>query len=139
MAHKGLQGTITISRPQGRDVSWIEITLHDELSGVEFATVYIDPANFAEALTGLGHVPCKFDLRPSLVGKKAEHKEEIVPFEGGGYVKPGLPRENAAAPYLAPFEIDGWKGRVDDLFNHHRHTPNGYRVTFVRYVDVEKG
>lgn len=135
MNHKNLKGSLSIGRVRSNvDDGYVSLTLHDESSGTEFVTVRISPESFAEALLGLSFVECQFDLRAERVGKIYEHKEEIVSFDGG-YAAPGLPRENAAAPVLAPFEVDGWKGRVDDLFNSHRRTKDGYRVTFTRYID----
>lgn len=129
-------GKISISRPQGNDTDYIQIEFYDDASGTQFLTAQIALDVFAEALTGLGHSPCKFDLRPSLVGKLRQHKEETVPW-GGRYVRESLERIDIASEAFAPFEVDGWTGRVDDLFNHHRKTANGYRVLFTRYVDAE--
>ena len=133
--HNNLKGSLSITRPRGGETEYIKIAVFDKSSGVEFATVRVELASFAEALVGLAHVDCQFDLRPELVGKCHEHKEETVAYEGGwtSYNE----REQIAREVLKPYETDGWKGRADDLFNHHRRTKDGYRVTFVRYVDAE--
>lgn len=135
--HSNLQGSLSITCPRGGDTDYIEIALFDKSSGVEFATARIELASFAEALVGLAHVDCRFDLRAEMVGKRREHKEEIVPYKDGwvDYNE----RETVAREVLKSYEIDGWRGRADDLFNQHRHGQNGYRVTFVRYVDAEEG
>lgn len=132
--HKNLKGAITISRPRGANTEYIEISLYDDSSGTEYASVRVDPANFAEALVGLGRVECEFTLRPDLVGKIHENKEEVVRYTGGWIDYND--REKVARKAFKEYEIDGWKGRVDDLFNQHRRTASGYRVTFVRYVDA---
>lgn len=134
---KKLKGGLTISRPRGNlESDYVEISVSDKLSGSQCITIRIGLATFAEALTGLGHADCEFDFWPELVGMRRESKEETIKSEHLPYVKEGPLRENLARPLLAPFEVDGWKGRVDDLFNQHRRTKEGYRVTFVRYVSV---
>lgn len=140
MNHKKLKGGLTISRPQGsHGPPYIELSINDDLSGSQFVTVRVSLAEFAEALTGPGHVECEFDFRPDLVGLRRETKDEWIAGDPLPYAREGLPRENLAAPRLAPFEVDGWKGRVDDLFNHYRRNREGARVTFVRYVKPEAG
>lgn len=116
--YKHLKGAITISRPQGDVADYVEITLHDESSGTSFVSVRVALVNFTEALFGLSRMECEFDLRPANVGKRHEHKEEVVDHEYGWvqYDK----REEAARDILKRYEVDGWKGRADDLFNHHR-------------------
>jgi len=133
------EGKITISKPSGggidHDNEYVEIALIDSTSGIEFVSTRILMADFARALMGLSHVEMRFDFHPSLVGKTYEHKTLIVPFERR-YAKESE-RIKIAAETLAPFEIDGWKGRVGDLFNGHRYTKNGQSVTFTRYVDSQ--
>lgn len=138
IAHKDMLGSLTISRPRGADADYIELSITDEKSGTQFLSARIGLSDFAEALMGLGYVPCKFDLRADRVGLRYEHKEEFVPFTDNGYYAHGSKeREEIAAAALAPFEIDGWKGRADDFFNHHRRGSGGVRVTFTRYVAEE--
>jgi len=69
------------------------------------------------------------------IGKKYEHKNEIVEFayEIG---KETESRERALEA-LKPFEVDGWKGNVDHIFTQRRYKNIGYVVSFKRYVDVE--
>lgn len=132
-----MKGSVTISRPQrSDDVRYIQIEFTDESSGVNFLTARVGLEEFAETLTGLARNPCEFELRPSLVGKIHQHKEEFVPCKDL-YVNNASDRAIIAEKALAPFEVDGWKGRADDLFNHHRRGRNGARVTFVRYVEPE--
>ena len=132
-----LKGKITINRSYSDidhpDVIVIELT--DEISFTRFLEVKIGVAEFAKALTGASYTNCDFELRTDNVGKKHEHKEEIVPVGSVIYV-PYTKRKATGEKLLKPFEVDGWKGNVDDLFNHHRHTSKGQRVTFHRYVNV---
>lgn len=133
--HKNMKGSITISRPRGShgpEMVYVELT--DELSGTRVVTAKIPVEQFADVLFGMAYTPCVFDFYPELVGLKYEHKEEFVPFDNPGYFQPGEEREKVAAKVFTPFEMDGWKGRVDDLFNPHRRGKNGSRVTFVRYI-----
>lgn len=64
-----------------------------------------------------------------------EHKTESVPFKS----RFGKGDAVAKARALAPFEVDGWKGRVDDLGNMHKSTGDGtgYHVVFTRHVPLE--
>lgn len=138
MNHLKMPGTITISRPRGNmEPEYVQIEVNDELSGSRCLSVRIPIPEFAEALFGAACRPCEFDLRPDLVGLKHEWKEEFVPLDDSKYYFRDAEREAVAEKALAPFEVDGWKGRVDDLFNHHRRGKNGARVSFVRYVAPE--
>lgn len=129
-----LKGKISISRPfYGDGKKGIEITIIDDTSGCEFLSASMTMESFAECLTGLGHTECDLEFRETApIGKICEVKEEIVP-------KPkGYKDRGEAVKLLAPFETEGWKGRIDDMFNHRRWSgTNHVRVTFVRYVDKE--
>jgi hypothetical protein len=128
------KGSIRFGRPQFSDIDHpevISVEVTDEKSGTQFLSLEIPLAEFAKALT-LGSGDCEFELRPKNVGKTHEYKEEIVPV-ADNYV-PYDKRELAAIAVVAPFEVDGWVARLSDVFNNHRRTPNGYRVTFHRYV-----
>lgn len=52
---------ISITRPSYSDDEkrCIKISIKDEASRIQFLTIEIDPADFAEALTGLAEVECK--------------------------------------------------------------------------------
>jgi hypothetical protein len=136
---KKLDAQLTISRPQyGDGRKMIVIRLDDVLSSCGIVDIYIKPEDFAECLTGLSMVPCTTEVdldRP--IGKKREHKREIVS-------RPEFDRKNlkAAAQLLAPYEIDGWKGDLSDLFNSHRWVLAedgqwGVSVQFVRHVESQ--
>jgi hypothetical protein len=126
-------GMISISRPQGDGCDYISIEVNDKSSGVEFIELRISYADFAEAITGLSGIPITFKTRfLDKIGKLREHKEvNVVTFVS--YKRYTKEEANAI---LAPYEVDGWKGRTDDLNNNHRRTKTGYNVTFVRYVDA---
>lgn len=138
MKHEKMKGRVNIARPRGSgEPEYVQIEVNDELSGANFISIRIPIKEFTEALFGLAQRPCEFDLRPDLVGLKHEWKEEFVPFEDWTFYRDYGDRNEVAAEVFAPFEVDGWKGRVDDLFNHHRRGKGGARVVFVRYVPVE--
>lgn len=94
------KGSISISRPHGPEPPYIEISIVDDLSGSQFVEARIPLKEFAELITGLSHVDCEFDFRPDLVGKKREHKEEVVPFKGF-HIQSEAKGKQAAAKALA--------------------------------------
>lgn len=131
-----LKGRLTISRyssnqPLPRPV---HIELKDALSGCTFAEVEVSLEDFANAVLGLGQVPCELEVcLKAPLGKVVEVKTVILsaPYD----VEKGKQEEYAAA-LLAPHEVDGWEGRVSDVFNHHnRLAVDKVSVSFRRYVD----
>lgn len=134
---KELKGKITISRVQGSNLTesvWIEIT--DEMSGCRLLKVMAEPAIFAEALLGLAYQPCSLEYYAECpAGKKRQVKTELLPRPKD--VKYAY-RKEAGREMLEPYEVDGWEGSVDDLFNHHRwRQADKVEVGFHRFVDVE--
>jgi len=111
--------------------------LKEDASGITFLDLTIQPDVFAKAITGSRNQLCTVALRDlHNLGKRREVKEIIVP-----YVRiPGELRteDSAKAQALAPFEVDGWKGRPSDLGNYYRGSPGGqsYCVTFTRFVEA---
>ena len=132
---KKLAGKISIVRSSSGRESWIEIEVGDAVSGCRLVDVKMELETFAEALFGRGYCECQleyFDQCP--VGQRREVKTEVVDASGLDWRKD----TNEAERVLAPFEVDGWKGTVDDLYNHHRGPVNARRVGFVRFVGVEE-
>lgn len=127
-------GRISISRITGGDEDKIHIEIRENRSGVQFLDIEMGVAEFGYAVTGLSGQNCKFELRQlEHVGKLRECKQVCVPFEVCYANEPE--RSRLAKKALAPYEVDGWSGYKDDLFNMHRHTKDGFNVTFVRFVD----
>ena len=136
-----IHASISISRIQERGVpDCIHVRVEDETSGCTFLDLELSLADFALAITGLSGMRCKGRIwMDAPIGKQRQVKEEWVerPAE---YVK-SKDEQAVAAKAFAPYEIDGWKGRVSDLFNHHRrskinkHGEGGYKVVFTRFVD----
>lgn len=136
MSHKNLKGRLSIARPRGNGPDYVQIDLTDESSGTRAATIRLSLENFTETTVGNMLIECEFDYYPERVGKVREWKDENVsiadlPF----YVKNGEERQRLARETLKPYETDGWRGDVDDLFNHHRRSGKIARVGFVRYVE----
>jgi hypothetical protein len=131
------KGTITIGRSHGGSEQSqeqpIHIEIRDEASGTRFIEVQMSLEAFASALFGLSSQDCSFELRTENVGKIREMKYELIPAPD---ITCFSDRERQAKQILEPFEIDGWKGRVDDLLNHHCREGGNQRVLFVRYVNA---
>lgn len=123
-------GKLSISRRTSsqRDPFFV-LTIEDAVSGEEIE-VKIEAAQLAHALGGAAAQSCDITIHHlARIGKKHEHKTEIVSCAWNA-------TEEQKAAALAPFEVDGWMGNVDDIGNHHRQTGGGYSVTFHRWVDV---
>lgn len=105
------------------------ISIDDDLSGCRVIEVKMTATQFAEAVTSL-YTHCEFDLNVSgNVGKKHEWKKEYIAILNADKAK--------AKQALKPFEVDGWVGRVNDLFNCHNRTKDGYMVGFDRWVELK--
>lgn len=128
-----LQGKITISRyTGGKKGTGITIKVEDELSHCEFVSIELTAEVLGNALTGLGWQPCEFDLHAERVGKRLEHKTEVLPIRINAYNN----REKLAKEALKPYEKDGWVGDWNDLCNHHRWVGGDKTtVTFRRFVE----
>ena len=132
-----LNGKININRVSGTNGNYIVIELIDAKSGVQFCSVKMGFSELGSAITGQSHMPCSFELRSvDLVGKTHEHKEVLVPFDCYDQRRKNQAVTEAA---LSPWEVNGWKGRVDDLFNGHRSGKDAQgekcqRVIFERFV-----
>ena len=93
--------------------------------------------NFARAVTGLGHLSCEYDLNERCpIGKIKEIKYEKI--QAPAYARPE-DREIVTRYLLSPFEVDGWKGTGDDLYNSHKRKDGMATVAFYRYVDPLTG
>ena len=132
-----MDGKISISKVTGPNVRYVEIELTDTKSGIEFMHVHITLEAFAEAITGSGSQSCTFELSGMCnVGKRREVKHEFVSYDN---VSKSQDYE-AKAQALAPFEVDGWRGRTSDLGNMHKwnRDKSAYDVLFIRFVDAPK-
>lgn len=76
-----LEGSITISRPSSDGRKYIQIEIKDEGSRIKFVTVKVKLSDFAEALTGLSYMPCRFNTRGlDIIGKVKEAKTITFKF-----------------------------------------------------------
>lgn len=139
----GFNGKLTISRyTGGAKGEGITISIVDDLSGVSFVEVEVDPATFGRAVTGQSYLPCEVtEWHPENVGKVPEVKTEYVLVP-----KDWRNRKERAAAAVAEHETDGWRGDVSDAMNYHHlvgkestETYDCYSVTFRRYVDPPQG
>jgi hypothetical protein len=117
----------------------IEIRLCDDASRIEFVTAQLTFEALSRALTGQSHIPCEIETNAlHLVGKRMEHKYELV--RRPNKQKTGIGAFTEVIEILGPLEVDGWVGRVDDMYNHHNwRDKNEVRVSFTRYVDSKTG
>ena len=119
-----LKGKITITRQEG-------------LSGCEFVAARLSLADFSAAITGMGGMPCEFELRAKYVGLRAEHKLVPVFVPNFDQLKD---RDKVCRKAIQAYEVDGWSGRDADAKNNHRRASSDakgttYSVAFFRYVD----
>ena len=118
----------------------IRIAVADESSGVQIIEVHLSLEKFAEALTGRGDCDCEAEVFDTFayLGSTYEHKREKVYV--GEEVYRNFTDEEATA-LLAPLDVDGWRGRLEDLNNHHNSGKDEqgayYEVHFGRHVDAE--
>jgi hypothetical protein len=150
-----LPGEITIGRSSAtNDSRPISIRLRDETSKLRVVEITLSLADFAAALTGLGFTPCKFTLnRDTRIGKRCEHKTEDVFIPKLQWFIAHVHTDPVVRDTLAPFEVDGWKGRVADVRRSHNRldqpnprTADGHEidgfwcaVDFERWIDTETG
>jgi len=147
---QNIKGKLGLSRIGGAGSdAYMQLTIQDKTSGVQFATIEIGMAQFAYLLSGLHGIECNIDVRGlDLVGMTQEHKHEPVP------VVKGLDKndEDAIKATLIAFELDGWVANREDLFNHHKYNklPDDFpelagikfdhtqTVNFHRFVETTK-
>jgi hypothetical protein len=133
--------TVSIGRQHrgdGRKI--VSIHVEDQTAAVRFLDVEMTFEEFVVALmsgTGEGEAVVR---GLENVGKIHQSKIVEVPFDM--YASRG--DMEAARIALAPHEVDGWVGTVDDLFNRHNLVNNDrenrrVRVRFFRWITLEKG
>lgn len=126
----------------------MRIEVSDELSNVHFLEIRLPPGDLMCAITARS-VVCEMTVRAlHLVGTKSEVKEEEVKFDPwsvrSGKERKGMEDSDPSASTveaLSPYEVDGWRGRVSDLFNGHRRSERkGFvKVSFHRFIDATTG
>ena len=136
---KEFEGQIMLCRSSGLGDDF-HLRLTDNLSRCVVVDVRIEPKDIAD-LMSTHHTACRFQFNDSgVIGMTAENKTEIVGLSKETYKL----SDDDIQTLLAPFEIDGWKGRKSDITNHHRHGRDAETgvpfsaVTFTRHVPTKK-
>jgi hypothetical protein len=130
MESKKLPAKLSVSRFQSntRD-NGVHIRVIDAKSHTCVLELEISVEEFGHAVLGLSERECEATWKIENLGLVYEHKTEFVP------IKKNVSKEKA----LAKFEVDGWKGRIDDYGNYHKHAKRngveGFDVVFTRYVE----
>lgn len=115
MSKQKIKANITISRPSGFDNEIIRIAIGDESSRVQFVTLDIALADFAEALTGLASVKCDAEVKDlDVVGLEKERKQETIIISITELESANIDYHNRAAltNYLSntpKFQQHGWE------------------------------
>ena len=130
---KELPGRISFARvSSSMEDNYMEVTLEDESSSTLVVKAKMSMEDFALMVTGQGHLHCTFRLWGQLAGMALESKEEVVSYSGAYRDK------EAGREALRPFVLYRWKGRLSDVFNHHRSKGSDkQRVLFQRYVEPQ--
>ena len=141
MGERTLKGRMRISRISSNvEDDYINITVTDDISGIQFFSAKISAADYADLITNR-EPECQYDLRGlENVGKTKESKYEDVFIPDSGHKTVKEVAENAVREY----EKDGWKAmRLSDATNHHNFKGFGeidgvkgrmQRILFSRFV-----
>lgn len=114
-----LAGTLTIWAGGNQEV--VEIFVEDALSGVRAFTLEIPHADLLRAVAASSGQKCMYSVGDTmLIGTTRESKRELVPFDCFQRERALGRRDERVTYALAPFEVDGWRGRSDDLWNPHK-------------------
>ena len=141
---KNLDGQLTISKVSSSNgEKLIRIEVKDNKSRCIVIEVRCDLLSFAEAITGLAYVDCKIEFNDSgIIGKEHQVKDETITFPCHRYqCKNEEDWLLIVEGVLAPYEMEGWKGRVEDADNTHKRIgkipKKGFTsmIRFERYVE----
>jgi len=130
-----IKANISISRMSNDKIS---ITVRDDTSFIQFLELTMQPADLANALTGLGHVACAGEVRGlEYVGKSCIREKRQVEYPHGG----GPKRHELEAWLLLNCQEDGWivepyLGSQSSIYTVGGKTFLNYHVK--RYVEVEE-
>ncbi len=122
---------VSISRMHGgQHDTCVVIEVRDVASGIVALRVKLSPEEFALAITGLAERPAVEAIwRTDRLGLTREFKTEVVPWDS--FTR----NAEEATMALTPFEVDGWRGRAEDLHNSHKRAGRGHQnVHFERWV-----
>lgn len=129
-----LKGEVSLARWTGNGTQGWRLTIEDRASHLRVAEVSLTDQQLGELLGGrIADVDVGHWASPN-IGKRMEVANIVVP---------GLTRDTwSGRDHIARqameaqdyFHGDGWAHQVDETFNFHRSTPEGYRVTLRRWV-----
>lgn len=131
-----IKAALTISRLSTDKIS---ICVQDHASHAQFLELEIDPAEFANALTGLSHVECTGEVRGlENVGKQIVSETRKVEYPHGGRPK----RHELEAWLLLNCQEEGWiidpyLGSQSSISNYDGKTFLNYRVKRYEAVEAE--
>lgn len=139
------EGNITITRPSGGDATdnpYISIEVQDNRSRVRFLSLKVNMADFAKAITGFGHTPCRIEV--SDLERVAMFKHSTTVWEKYEYdhkedseVRKKKIIEKALKDLKKVSDFKDWQYDCDDLGNHNRRTKEGtYAITFCRFSET---
>ena len=121
----------------------MSIDIEDDISGLRVCEVRMSMSEFTKMLTA-SHAKCEiFRVKGAPIGQKYENKKVFIPHRLSSRVKNDETLAEAK-DMIEPLEVDGWNGRVEDLFNwNNRATDDkgieGYNVNFFRWIEVDEG
>jgi hypothetical protein len=135
-----LEGRITISRTtSNKSKDYISISFDDATSGCKLIRATMTLEDFAAAVTGLACSPATYEIYREACDKAGwvrETKRVLLPRLG---ITERSSKEDIDE-ILSPHEVDGWKGRAQDLFNSHNwRNGDSVLVTFTRFVEKVEG
>jgi hypothetical protein len=131
-----LDGTVTISMPISSDTraeDFVEITITDSGSDLEFVTARMTAVQFMEAVRSLGNRPAQVEVRRLEDVGKIRELEDIQVLLGVPVWEKITPEILARA--IAPWEVDGWSVHVDRLDNSRYRSGLYFRTHRSRFVD----
>lgn len=136
-----VRGRISIKRTTGGAKGHsVSLEIKDETSRCRIIEVEIDMDAFGPLVTGAAEQPCEVQVYLGCpLGKVRETKTEYLPRPDCSYQN----KKEVGRSILVPYEVDGWTGYVDDLFNNHKRQsgnlddPNYGKqaVSFHRFVE----
>lgn len=126
----------------GGDEDFARLSLQDRRSHTHLFEIRFSLDSWAKLLASRGEQDVKVEMYPcDMIGATHEVKKERVFVEGRvPYLKDSAERVAFARVALARFEVDGWRGYTDDLFNHHKlvgamgSEGATYEVSFTRWT-----
>ena len=115
----------------------VHITLEDGSAGTIACEIEMAFSDWTRATLGnFGNVPCQYHASTKLMGAKREAARLVVP------VSRVHPDDDEIRAIMAIIEVDGWRGRSEDLGNPHNYKcqeDGSYQATVVmtRYLDAD--